>query len=149
MHIVLLDSKPLDREWLRGFLKSCFKDVQISEFACVADFLDSLPSISAVDLLILEHFLALLQPTPDTEFKMKVLETVFPKIASGWDHQEAAERVIRHVREVGLNFPIIIYTDSDEEWVQEDVRTDPKVTFCQKEGEKNNLVCALKLIFSK
>jgi hypothetical protein len=147
MHIIIVEHEHFEREWLVEILKKAFPASTITEFRNAGDFLLALGTLPTIKVIITEHFLPLGEPRPDHEEWFGNLSRLFPEATANWDYHEAAERLVRYMRKIGINIPIIIYTHSQSDWIDADVRKAPKVVYCEKRGEsKNILLCVHKLL---
>lgn len=146
MRIALLESKHLERKWFMEELPKFFPSAQLFVFRSVEEFLKGQQTILGDYILITEHYLPLLQQgknEEEMEAQLSELRHQFPWIME-WNHQEAAERLIRHIRQTNKDLPVIIYSHGYEDEVQEDVRNDPKVRYCKKEIDLNNLIKVIR-----
>jgi hypothetical protein len=146
MHIVLIEDDYMEMDWALEELKKVFPKAQIITFKSVEDFLLKSSELPQEYILILERYLPLMQiETGEEEMDVRYeeLKRQFPWVAENWTHQEAGERLIRHIRRTNKDLPIIVYTHSDKDWIAEDVRQDPKVKYCKKRVGDRNLFEAI------
>lgn len=147
MHIVLIEDDHFEMEWFSEELKKAFPHIQIFLCRSVGEFLLFSQQLPTNYILITEHHLPLIQMGKNMEemdAKLAELRSHFPWTGERWNHQEAGEQLVRHIRKTNQSLPIIIYTFSDETWIAEDVRCDPKVKYCEKESECSNLIKIIK-----
>jgi hypothetical protein len=144
MHILLIEDEHFELEYTLDNLKRAFPKAQIVTFGSVEDFLmKSTEFDSRVCVLITEHFLPLMKMGKNEEemsARYNELKSRFPWVAENWTHQQAGERLIRHIRRTNKDLPIVIYTHSDEYHIAKDVRSDPKVRYCYKTLKIQSLV---------
>ena len=148
MNIVVIENKHFEREWLVKILERAFPNSVINEFRNAGDFLLVVGMLMAVDIIITEHHLPLCEAKPDIEEFVEKLRSSFPEAVANWNHQEAAERIVRHMKKNNINIPVVIYTHSQEEWIDPDVLQDSKVVYCEKRAEMKNILSCVRQILS-
>ena len=145
MRFLVIEGDHFERQFLSETLTDALPEVDIVQLKNAGEFLlltqDRLPQI---DVLITEHFLALMEVTEDHEERYAKLKANFPEVVIGWDHHEAAERIIRYMRKMGLNIPVIIYTHSERDYIDKDVLLDPRVQYCSKDLEADTLLHCIR-----
>ena len=141
MNIVIIEGDWMEREIQREDLRKAFPGVNLIEIKTAGDFLIALANLPAANtVVVMEHYLALGEVDVDCEEWFEKLEKAFPEATRDWTHQKAAERLVRHMRKTGVQTPVVIYTHSAIEWIEEDVLQDPRVQYCFKIAELENLI---------
>lgn len=141
MHLVVIEDDFHEKQWVTEELKRRFSSVTITEFKTIGDFLLALSALPTADVIITEHFLPLggvgLEYSEEWFGK---LDAHFPEVTADWNYQEAGERLVRHMRKIGVQTPVIIYTHSYEQCLEADVLKYPLVLYCSKDVELDNLI---------
>ena len=52
--------------------------------------------------------------------------------------------MVKYIREKGKTVPVIFYTNSDKDWISEEVYDLGGVFYCSKEAEFRNLIDKIK-----
>ena len=150
MKILLIEDDHFEMGVTVTDLREAFSKAKILEFRSVAEFLNHLPDSGEViaDILILEHYLPLMQMGRSEEEMNQVYQnliTKFPWVGEEWNHQEAGERIIRYIRIKNPRLPILIYTHSEYDNIAEDVRQEPRVKYLMK-GDFDTLSLKKKVL---
>jgi len=148
-HIVLVEKDPFEREYLECKLGTVFtrENLLITSFPNAEGFLLGLGPSLVPDIVIMEHHLHLLDlrdSEEDIDRRHAVLLEKFPEVTQDWNHQEAAERLVRYMRKMGSPVPVIIYTHSERSWIERDVLDDPNVSYCPKKLTTHNLLALIQ-----
>ncbi len=138
-HFVIIDDDVRDRNYIVQSLSLGYRSVgrNITTFSTAGDFLRDFMLLGTVDVIITEQLLPLLKVGPDAEQRLQRLTAVFPEVAVNFDCHHAGERLIRWLRHNKDNFPVIIYTDSDERLIEPDVLQDRNVKYCRRESKNS------------
>lgn len=144
MRIIIVQNGFHEREFLVRDLTKAFPSVIITEFNTAGDFLLAIGTLKSANVIITEHHLPLGEVMRDAEAWFANLSSLFPEVTAEWNHQQAGERLVRHMRKIGMNTPVIIHTYSDEEYIAQDVMKDPKVQYCLKNASARNLISCIK-----
>lgn len=142
MHICIIEKEHFERKWLIEALVEAFPGVSIEYFRNVGDFLMRPDDLPKIGVLIMEHHLPLSEPREDLEVWVKKLTNLFPETVADWHHWVGGERVVKHLRKIGNNVPIILYTHSDSNYVQ-DILKETNVHFCYKKETPDNIICLM------
>jgi len=109
MRIIVLEKDWHERQLLVEALSNRFPNNTIVQLCNAREILLCMHQfVQDNTIIVMEHFLPLLEPNRDWANQIAELKQKFPEVATDWDHQQAAERLIRHMRQIGLNIPVII-----------------------------------------
>lgn len=104
--------------------------------------------LGGVCVVVMEHHLPLWtigNSEEELDSALNRLQRDFPDVVKDWDGQQAGERLVRWMRSIGVQVPVIIYTHSDESRIAEDVRALPNVSYCVKGLEAEPLIDAINV----
>jgi len=144
MYIVLIDEGYEDRVFTeQGLAKAFLTRPTISVFANVGMFLEEYERLPKPFILILELILPLFavqREEDDLIRRVEKLKTRFPWLGDDWEGLRGGEVLIRGIRSIQDDLPIIIYTDIDSEEISPDILELSEFRFCEKQVEIRNLV---------
>jgi hypothetical protein len=144
VHIVLIDGEYEDRIFMeQGLAKAFPARPIISVFANVGVFLEQYERLPKPFILVLELILPLfaVEGTEDNLVRRtEKLRVRFPWLGDDWNGLRGGEVLIRGIRSIQSDLPIIVYTDIDSEEISPDVLELPELRFCGKQVEIRNLV---------
>lgn len=125
-------------------IKNFFPKCVISEYNNVGDFFLTIADMFTVDVIIVEHNLPLVKVKPDFEEQFEKFNTLFPEVVKDWTRHVAGEKIVRHLRGVGMLTPVIIYIHGDEHFIARDVMHYTNVAYCMKEIEVEELITLIR-----
>jgi len=140
MHIVFIDGDHQEREIVGKALKVAFPGAKITIFRGIGWFLEEYEKLQKPFILVLE----VIQPlfaveNGDDELIQRAerLKVQFPWLGDDWEGLRGGEVLIRGIRSIQSDLPIIIYTDYDYGQISEDIREMPRLKICEKDDDGN------------
>lgn len=140
MHVILVEDDYFDIEQARQALERRFRSgIKITTFRNVGGVALAKEDDKSADIVVMEHFLPLLEVSEDVEMRFKQLSEQFPDLTTEWAHQEGGERLLKWMRANGMNMPVIFFTHSDIENIDENLFHDENVFYCLKSNSFQDL----------
>jgi len=150
MHLVIIDEDYNERVFMGMELRKAFPKAQLTFFQAIGYFLEEYPNLQQPFVLILEMILplyVLLEEIDDLEKRLKDLREKFPWLGDDWDGRRGAEVLIRGIRRIQDDLPIIINTDVDTSLISPDIRGLPLLHMTEKDSGCPNLINLLRTEF--
>ena len=148
MHIVFIDGDHQEREIVGRCLEITFQGAKVTIFRGVGWFLEEYERLQKPFVLVLE----VIQPlfaveNGDDELIQRVerLKVRFPWLGDDWEGLRGGEVLIRGIRSIQSDLPIIVYTDVDYGQVSEDIKEMSMLKICEKGDDGNFLSLARKI----
>ncbi len=148
MHVVIIEKEWIEAQQMERELQEVFPGFKITVFTEMPKYLLAYRDLPAIDLLITEDRFLLRHPREDSEeYDAKLLQ-LFPDIIKDWDGKYALRKFLEYMRSEGQRMPVIIYTHSFKERMDERVFSIPDVVYCGKDLNWDNLIELMRPLLS-
>lgn len=154
MKVILVEDDWAERDISLNDIRTRFPTTDVLPLMTAGEFLIEVQKgsdLGGADIVVMEQFLPLWYIGESEEELVEALERLerdFPIVVREWDHRSAGERLVRWMRSIGIQVPILLYTHSDEEDIPADIHLDERVFYSKKSAE-DSLSDAIKIVLGK
>lgn len=126
-------------------LQKAFPDAEIKWHENLASFLGDIEVRQEADLIITEDHMALVSISEDVEGECAALRKKYPEIPeSDWNRRVFLPTLMRCLERLSFSAPVLVYSHSQLEWIDEDVLKSPRVSYLEKEFEFSGLIANVR-----
>lgn len=151
MRIILVESDWAERDIALNDIRVGLPSAEVTTLKCAGQLLIEVQEgsdLGGADIVVMEHHLPLWTIGESQEELDRPLESLardFPEVVNLADGQLLSEKLVRYIRSLGIEVPILFYTLSRVGSIAGDILHDPKVYYCNKLLAGAPLVNAIKL----
>jgi hypothetical protein len=142
MHIVIVEDDQFENEITALDIAKRYPQAKITSTRSVGEFLLKVDGLRSADVVVMNHYLPLgelLGSEEETDNWFNNLGRKFPDMVVAWNHREGGERLLRWMRQNGMQMPVLFHTHSDIKSISDDVRADPAFFHTEKSSDGRGL----------